>query len=170
MSTDIDVERLLQQPCWVIDCLPSQVPMESEGQFFAVEHLLLNGPRGAELRHAFATILLKLNCYYDLLVFRGQHEKGKLNPKPQKLERWVVGDREHLCVALPSEQALVVIPTSSTYMALYHPTPRLLETVCALATASGLFVWRPDDQDGGFCPAKPDRSLRPDRPGVLREC
>jgi hypothetical protein len=28
MSTDIDVETLLQEPCWVIDCLPSQVPAE----------------------------------------------------------------------------------------------------------------------------------------------
>ena len=145
MSTDIDVEALLQEPCWVIDCLPTQVPAGSEGQFFAVEHLLLNGPRGAELRHAFATVLLKLNCYHDFLVFRGQREKPKRNPKPEKLEKWVTRNQEHLCIALPTEQALIVVPTSSTCMELYHPMPSLLEEVSALATANGLFVWKPSE-------------------------
>jgi hypothetical protein len=105
----------------------------------------LSGPRGAELRYAFATVLLKLNCYHDFLVFRGQREKSKRNPKPEKLEKWVVRNQDHLCIALPSEQALIVVPTSSTCMALHNPMPRLLEEMRALATANGLFVWRPDE-------------------------
>ena len=145
MSIDIDVEALLQRPCWVIDCLPCQVPAESEGQFFAVEDLLLNGPRGAELRHAFASVLLKLNCYHDFLVFRGQRENPKRNPKPEKLEKWVTRNQEHLCIALPTEQALIVVPTSSTCMELSPPTPGLLEEVSDLATVNGLFVWKPSE-------------------------
>ncbi|MBQ9007441.1 MAG: hypothetical protein IJ092_13895 [Atopobiaceae bacterium] len=145
MPVDIDVEGLLQQTCWVVDCLPSQVPAVSEGQFFSVENLLIHGPRRVELRHAFATVLLKLNCYHDFLVFRDQRKKAKRNPKPEKLEKWISRNREHLCIALPSEQALIVLPTSSTCMELYHPTPRLLEEMRALATASGLFVWRPNE-------------------------
>ena len=52
-------------------------------------------------------------------------------------------NREHLCIALPSEQALIVVPTDSTCMTLYNPAPRLLDEVRAIASACGLFVWRP---------------------------
>ena len=31
------VEELLQCPYWIIDILPSQVPEDSPGQYFAVE-------------------------------------------------------------------------------------------------------------------------------------
>ena len=139
-----EIDGLLHKPYWVIDLLPRQVPAESEGQFFAIEHVLLEGPRGAELRRRFASVLLMLNCYYDLTVFRGNRERGKANPHPDKLERWVMRNREHLCVALPSEQALVVVPTDSTCMTLYNPTPHLLDEVRTIAAACGLFVWQPD--------------------------
>jgi len=140
------IDDLLQKPYWVIDLLPRQVPADAEGQFFAIEHLLLDGPRGTELRHRFASVLLMLNCYYDLTVFRGEREQGKANPRPEKLERWVMRNREHLCVALSSEQALVVVPTDSTCMTLYNPTPSLLDEVRTIASACGLFVWQPDQQ------------------------
>ena len=54
-------------------------------------------------------------------------------------------NKKHLCIALPPEQALIVVPTSSTCMELYHPTQRLLDEVRALATASGLFIWKPSE-------------------------
>ena len=31
------IERLLEEPCWVVDFLPKQVPSESAGQFPAIE-------------------------------------------------------------------------------------------------------------------------------------
>ena len=33
------VEELLQCPYWIIDILPSQVPADSPGQYFAVEKI-----------------------------------------------------------------------------------------------------------------------------------
>ena len=143
-STDSNaIEDLLQKPYWVIDLLPHQVPADAEGQFFAVERLFLEGPRGVELRHSFASVLLMLNCYHDLVVFRGESERGKVNPRPEKLEKWVMRNREHLCIALPSEQALIVVPTDSTCMTLYNPMPRLVKEVRTIASACGLFVWQP---------------------------
>jgi len=56
-----------------------------------------------------------------------------------------VRNKKHLCIALPPEQALIVVPASSTCMELYHPTQRLLDEVRALATASGLFIWKPSE-------------------------
>ncbi len=140
------VDSLLDEPCWVIDLLPRQVPEGSEGQFFAVEQTLLGGSRGTELRRRFASVLLMLNCYHDLVVFRGEGEQGEANPRPDELEGWVVRNREHLCVALPSEEALVVVPTDSTCLALHNPSSRLLDEVRAIASSCGLFVWQPGRQ------------------------
>ena len=144
-STDSNaIEDLLQKPYWVIDLLPHQVPTDAEGQFFAVERLFLDGARNVELRHSFASVLLMLNCYHDLVVFRGESECGKTNPKPEKLEKWITRNKEHLCIALPSEQALIVVPIDSTCLALHNPTPHLLDEVRAIASACGLFVWQPE--------------------------
>jgi hypothetical protein len=140
---ECDVDDLLQKPYSVIDLLPSQVSADADGQFFAVEPLLLEAQRGAELRRRFASVLLMVNCYHDLVVFRGESERGKVNPRPEKLEKWVMRNREHLCIALPSEQALIVVPTDSTCMTLYNPMPRLVKEVRTIASACGLFVWQP---------------------------
>lgn len=140
---ECNVDDFLQKPYWVIDCLPRQVPADAEGQFFAIEHLLLERTRGAELRRRFASVLLMVNCYHGLVVFRGEDARGKTNPRPDKLEKWVMRNREHLCIALPSEQALIVVPAESTCMTLYNPAAPLLDEVRAIASACGLFVWQP---------------------------
>ena len=141
------IERLLEQPYWVIDLLPSQVPENAGGQFFALEKTFLNGLRQLELRYQFVDVLQKLNCYHDFVVYRGESEKGKLNPKPQKLEKWIIRNEEGLNIVLLSanapEDALIAVPTDSTCMTLYGPSPELLEQVKSIATASGLFVWMP---------------------------
>lgn len=138
-----DIENLLQKPYWVIDLLPSQVPADSEGQFFVVERVLLNGVHGSALRSSFARTLLMINCYHDFLVFRSEQEMGASNPEPAELERWVMGNQEGLNVVIPSEQALIAVPSDSTCMTLYNPSPQLLEEVQSIASANGLFVWAP---------------------------
>ncbi len=60
------IDELLEQPYWVVDILPEQVPANSPGQYFAVEDYYLKKPRIAALHRKFAEILLKLNCYFDL--------------------------------------------------------------------------------------------------------
>ena len=141
------IERLLEQPYWVIDLLPSQVPENAGGQFFALEKTFLDGLRQLELRYQFVDVLQKLNCYHDFVVYRGESEKGKLNLKPQKLEKWIIRNEEGLNIVLLSanapEDALIAVPTDSTCMTLYGPSPELLEQVKSIATASGLFVWMP---------------------------
>ena len=136
------VEALLGEPYWVVDVLPSQVPADAGGRFFAVEPLLTEGPRGADLRRRFADVVLKLYCYHDIVVFRGESSRGKANPKPEKLDAWIVR-RDPLCILLPAQDALLQVPEDGTCMTLYHPTPELLEQVRQIAAASGLFVWQP---------------------------
>ena len=132
------IAELLEKPCWVIDLLPCRVPADAGGQFFRIEPKLLKGKR---LRHAFASVLLKLNCYYDFLVFLGESDEHVVNPKPKKLEKWVLRDKDGLTILIPEVEALISVPTDSTYIALHNPTRELLELVRQIATASGLFVW-----------------------------
>ena len=132
------IEELLERPCWVIDLLPQRVPADAGGQFFRIEPKLLEGKR---LRRSFVDVLLKLNCYYDFLVFRGESDEGVANPKPEKLEKWVLRDKEGLTILIPEVDALVAVPTDSTCIALHNPNDELLELVRQIVTGSGLFVW-----------------------------
>ena len=85
-------ENLLEQSCWVIDILPQQVPAESPARYFAVEQFLMTVPQLKELYARFARLLLKLNCYYDLVL--GMEEKWAEEPLPEDL--WE--ERKRLCM------------------------------------------------------------------------
>ena len=95
------------------------------------------------MRQTFAEVLLKLNCYYDMVVVRGEHDEGATNPAPRELVAWVTSSREELSIVLPSADALITLPRDTTCMTLYNPRPELLDLVRCLAAASGLFVWQP---------------------------
>jgi len=49
------VEELLQCPYWIVDILPSQVPEDSPGQYFAVEKYFLQGDRIEEIKQNIST-------------------------------------------------------------------------------------------------------------------
>ena len=57
------IEELLQCPYWIIDILPSQVPQNSPGQYFAVEKYFLQWDRLEEIKQKHINLILKLNCY-----------------------------------------------------------------------------------------------------------
>ena len=56
------IEELLGTPFWIIDILPAQVPVDSAGQYFAVEKYFLQGDRLAEIKQKHINLILKLNC------------------------------------------------------------------------------------------------------------
>ena len=138
------VEQLLEAPYWVIDFLPMQVPQYSAGQFFAVEQYYLEEPQHERLCRQFADVLLKLNCYYDLLVNCDGGDEW-LYPDPKMLEKWLRESLQngHLCVLIGDGDALITARGGDTNLTLYNPSPALLELVRQLATAAGLFLWQP---------------------------
>ena len=146
MEQDFDkvTERLLEAPYWVIDFLPMKVPQESRGQFFAIEQHYLTGTRHERLCRQFADVLLKLNCYCDLLVSRDGGDEW-LYPDPGMLEKWLTESLQngHLCVLIDNGEALITASGGDTNLTLYNPSPVLLELVRQLATAAGLFLWQP---------------------------
>ena len=137
-------ERLLEAPYWVIDFLPMQVPQDSAGQFFAVEQYYLQEPQHERLCHQFVDVLLKLNCYYDLLVCRDGGDEW-LYPDPRMLEKWLVESlqRGHLCILIDDGESLITASSGDANLTLYNPSPALLDLVRQLSTAAGLFLWQP---------------------------
>lgn len=140
------VENLLEQPYWVIDFLPTQVPQEARGQFFTIEQYYLTEPRHERLCRQFADVLLKLNCYYDLTVNHGGDDWVK-NPEPETSVAWLneALQHGHLCALIDDGDSLITASGGDLCMTLYNPSPDLLSLVKQLATAAGLFLWQPKD-------------------------
>lgn len=147
MEKDYDeiVERLLEAPYWVIDFLPRQVPEDSAGQFFAVEQYYLQEPQHERLCRQFADVLLKLNCYHDFTVSHG--DEWVKNPEPTVLVAWLTDALQHghLCALIDEDAALITASGGDTNLTLYNPSPELLRLVQQLASATGLFLWQPQD-------------------------
>ena len=52
------IDKLLETPCYIMDFLPKQVPMNCGGQFFEVETYLLNHYDYCGLRDRFVGVIL----------------------------------------------------------------------------------------------------------------
>ena len=142
---NMNIEELLEQPYYIMDVLPMQVPAEGGGQYFRVEQYFLNDI--GRLGQKYADVLLKLNCYYDL-AFSHDAEIWVSNPDPEMIVQMV-----NVCMALkPVESCLyvsladgntlLVLQRDATHMTLYNPSAELLQLLCQLASAVGLFVWK----------------------------
>ena len=129
-----EIEELLQKPYWIIDILPKQVPNLSPGQYSSVEQYFL---KDHSMRQKKLNILLKLNCYYDILVqWEGGQEK---NPAPEKLKSMVA--KKYLNVLIG--KSLIVIDHTDTYMTAFNVDNELFELLRQLAAVEGMFVWKP---------------------------
>ena len=135
-------EALMNQPWWVIDILPEQVPEHSAGQYFAVEAYYLRQPAIRDLRRRFTDILLKLNCYYDFLVFFSDADEYVRNPAPEQLADGIAAGKD-LRIILSGEDALITLNHDDTYMTAFHPSGTLLARLGSLASGNGLFLWQP---------------------------
>ena len=75
------VEELLQYPYRIIDILPSQVPENSPGQYFAVEKYFLQDDRIKEIKQKHINLILKLNYYRDISI----GDETVINPLPKHI-------------------------------------------------------------------------------------
>ncbi|MCM1064695.1 MAG: hypothetical protein NC420_09545 [Eubacterium sp.] len=141
------IDRLLEQPCYVIDFLPEKVPKNSDGQFFEVESYLLNGKKHSEIKDRFANVILKLMCYYHVSVW----QNGFIDrPEPEmivEIIRNTAADRsDTLNILFPDEDALLVFDQDSLNLSLYHPDERMQALAEKIALSENLFFWRSESQ------------------------
>lgn len=144
----MSIEEFLEQPYYVMDILPKQVPADSGGQYFKVEEFYLKDME--RLSRQYADVLLKLNCYYGL-AFSHDAEHWQLNPEPEKVVKMVKACLSEeptewfLYVLLEEESMLLTLQRDTTYMTLYNPADEYLQLIGQLASAVGLFVWSPSN-------------------------
>ena len=61
------IDKLLETPCYIMDFLPKQVPMNCGGQFFEVETYLLNHYDCCGLRDRFVGVILKASNNFKFI-------------------------------------------------------------------------------------------------------
>lgn len=132
---------------YIIDILPKQVPASSTGQYFKIERYFLNGPQFEEIIKKFSSLLIKLNCYFDLTVYCGK-VVSDTNPSPEDICHFLkesVRNHKPVLFYMNKDKGQFHIDFSGDdhYMGLVLPYlyPGLLGLIKQLATAEGLFVW-----------------------------
>ena len=138
----VDIEELLSKPYWIVDILPKQVPADTGGQYFTIEKFFLSPPHVDAIYQKFANVLLKLNCYVDLAVFKVEDESWVENPAPDDLERLVL-ERRPLFVVLKQSQAMLSITGEDHNMTVYGPNDETLALISVIASSEGLYLWKP---------------------------
>ena len=133
------VEELLEKPYRVIDILPERVPEEAPGRYFAVERYYLEPARFTDIRKRFADIVIKLYCYYGLIVLLGDADEPLVDPEPEQLADWIESAKLHMCILI-GEDSLLMISTDDLYMTVFNADDSLMRRLELLAKANGLFV------------------------------
>ena len=125
------IEELLDKPYWIIDILPKRVPENSPGQYFAVEAYYLKKKK-KKIRKQKISLILKLNCYYDLIL------ENEVNPSPSMIGEYI--KKRHAVFLL--NDAMIVSEPDETYLTVYQPDEPLLELLRMLVYGEGLFLWK----------------------------
>ena len=130
------VEELLESPYWIIDILPSQVPADSAGQYFAVEEYFLQDDRIEEIKQKHIDLILKLNCYRDISI----SDETEINPLPKH----IADEMKKRYLYIMTGESMILSEPDDTHLTVFNPDSQLLELIRQLASGEGLFVWKPD--------------------------
>ena len=126
------VEELLQCPYWIVDILPSQVPADSPGQYFAVEKYFLQGERINEIKQKHINLILKLNCYRDISI----GDETAINPLPKH----IADEMKKRYLYVMTGESMILSGPDDTHLTVFNPDSQLLELLRQLASGEGLFV------------------------------
>lgn len=131
------VEELLQCPYWIVDILPAQVPKDSPGQYFTVEEYFLQGNRIKEIKQKHINLILKLNCYADIVI----SDETVVNPLPEH----IADEMQKRYLYILVGESMILSEPDDTHLTVFNPDSQLLELIRQIASGEGLFVWKPND-------------------------
>lgn len=136
------IGELLGERCYIVDFFPEQVKPDAGGQFFDVEHYLLNSEKHFSLKSRFVNVILKLMCYYHVSM---QWNDWIDRPTPQTVEEAIntIMDNHSgwLNILLPEENTLVVFEWDCLNLSVYNPPEEVQSMIEKIAVSEGLF-WR----------------------------
>lgn len=140
-QTDI-IDELLEKPCYIIDFLPERVLSCANGQFFDVEYYLLNSDKHIQLKDKFASVILKLMCYYHVSVlWNGWIDRPSPKLIDEAISEIMSNHSGSLVVLFPDENALLVFDWDSLNLSIYNPTETVALLIDKISYSEGLF-WR----------------------------
>ena len=133
------------EPFWIIDILPKQVPADSPGRYFTVEKYFL--AHLDDLCRKFARVLIKLNCYRDLLLSTDEEQwTDAFSPEDlQSFFQASVDNHSPLFIRIAPSDALLTFTGDDHYLTLYSPDEELLSILFPLTASEGLFLWTPEN-------------------------
>lgn len=115
--------------------MPSQVPADSPGQYFAVEKYFLQGDRLEAIKQKHIDLILKLNCYRDISI----GDENVINPLPEHIANEM--KKRYLYIMI--DDSMILSEPDDTHLTVFGPDPQLLELIRQIASGEGLFVWKP---------------------------
>lgn len=137
------VDTLLEKPCYVIDFLPERVPKTSNGQFFAIEHYLLNSAKRSMIKEKFVNVILKLMCYYQVSVLWNSWIE---RPPPEMIDNAINEIMENhsgsLNLLFPENNTLLVFEWDCLNLSVFNPTESMKLLMNSIALSEGLFWWK----------------------------
>ncbi len=139
MSELDEIDRLLEKKCYIIDFLPERVPEGSDGQFFDVEHYLLNSDKYLRIRDKFENVILSLMCYFHMRILWDGSWIDK--PDPKMIDDIINDHFEVLNCLFPKEDMLLVFDRDCLYLAIYNPPNDKHGLFEQIASSQGLF-WK----------------------------
>ena len=134
------VDRLLEEPCYVVDFLPKRVSKETNGQFFEVENYLLNHHEWYGLRDRFVRFILKVMCYYPISIYQ---DGWVGDPTPEQMVEMIdFIMEEHSCdMNIMIKDTLIQFGWDCLHMSVYNPDEEMCVLFEKIAISEGMF-WR----------------------------
>ena len=143
-TLDIAVERLLENDYWIIDILPSQIPIEKQAEYRALTDEYYESGKVAQLHRRYADILTMINSRYNTAMLRMPEDEWTISPDDVAVKDAVIHHTERGCVdlLLPEEETLISLQAEDLYITVYHPTEEILSLLRQAVSESGFYIWQ----------------------------
>ena len=143
-TLDITVERLLEDDYWIIDILPSQIPIEKQAEYRALTDEYFESGKVAQLHRRYADILTMINSRFKTAMLCMPEDEWTISPHNNDVKDAVMHHTERGCVdlLLPEEETLISLQAEDLYITVYHPTEELLSLLRQTVSESGFYIWQ----------------------------
>ena len=143
-TLDITVERLLEDDYWIIDILPSQIPIEKQAEYRALTDEYFESGKVAQLHRRYADILTMINSRFKTAMLCMPEDEWTISPHNNDVRDAVMHHTERGCVdlLLPEEETLISLQAEDLYITVYHPTEEILSLLRQAVSESGFYIWQ----------------------------
>lgn len=143
-TLDITVEQLLEDDYWIIDILPSQIPIEKQAEYRALTDEYFESGKVAQLHRRYADILTMINSRFKTAILCMPEDEWTISPHNNDVKDAVMHHTERGCVdlLLPEEETLISLQAEDLYITVYHPTEEILSLLRQAVSESGFYIWQ----------------------------